>query len=907
MAHNARSKVQDLRINRGITPAAGGGGGAYYRPNIVVQPDNQYLRIANALSGLSPSLAAFSERAVQAGYNQDEAANQELVTGLNPEEARSASMKEWRDLEAENPDLVGASPYRRLNLLDSLGRRTAREVYKTNLNSNRLRITDPLSNEDPEDFLASSTEEATQGMGFYARQGFFKEKEGIDARWRQEVQGETRTRLIDAQFKTTRAELNNEVKDRLEGGQGLSPEVITGIQDRHHSVTSDSGRELFLEALTTQTVNFVRNSDDPLEAALDATAMLVEAGQMEDVSGQPFGDLFAGELDALQSRLEDVGRATSNARVNQDAVRQSVAAPKIKEAIKTAQMNGDSKEDLAKVLNGIYQEEGVSPTLNTDLDTFITQNRRIESTVTTDPELFKNLTKHKLEGTLTLEMVDAAAEGGNISYTDHRSFIEEALNESRPASVLAESDSMIDQAMENLGIDKNNLTWTTPAGRDAITKLGQQTRSALRRGMNQALKVSGLTSTVDRSSFKADWMVTEGQRIVAEARTQNNELLNQVASSKTAASQMIAADNVVRRGFEAARARIKSQIFTAIGIDEPDPVNPLSSEAEAMLADIISDSEKLWESFLANDLENTPGRAMPIRREIWLDETFADWDNRIIDQLAAKPSEFLEDRPDLSNKAAVFREQVMKDRAPVGTIPVSEEQRANEPIPGGYLSPQEFGKSMTLLREFSQFTDADVKADPEAFARTQQDLAERIADTETYLSDALMGFAQDHRTVGQRFQAVTKGVGTNGGPILSTGPGGFVIKASQEGQGSNRIFAIQAQKLTKEAIFIRSKSGFTLREMQDQKIYIKGSVPASTPNAEAKEFSFSVDPNRFNPRTALLYRSRAELNAATEADHRTRLALIPKRLQPDSIKAFEDMQLALAIKYFGPEKEKIKP
>ena len=273
----------------------------YNAPKQFQAPRSELIEIGQALAGLSPTLKKFEEKEKA----EDAAAMEIAVSKMSVEELRAASKRDFIGLQKKGVIPEGASPWAKVALLESAGRRLATQTVLPELYKNLDRLSDPNSTETPEEFARAIANE--QGIdSLYASAAFEDALQPIVNQFTNRV-GEAKAKRIAVQNRENLQDDLYEISKTFKiGSPDDEAAIIAKLQERLDTTYKDlgiSGRAEAWEAISSAAKDKARNGN--LEGALE---LLDSAGSLK-IGSQTFGEDYASDIDELQEDLERLADA----------------------------------------------------------------------------------------------------------------------------------------------------------------------------------------------------------------------------------------------------------------------------------------------------------------------------------------------------------------------------------------------------------------------------------------------------------------------------------------------------------------------------------------------------------------------------------------------------------------------
>ncbi len=320
----------------------------YVRPNMNLQvPEGNLSQLATSLQGLSPTLLNYiAEEAKE--ENETEAAEGLLAAqNLSAEERRDFLAGKFTKLEKDGTIPVGASPFRIAAMQEFLGRDIVRTQLATTLTNNVGRLSDPMSEEDPSEFVQQQWEElGIQNMNFYAQKAAMRERDSVERAFLNQV-GQ---RKASQTAKRNSDNLESDIYRNIEKIRDSKPgeEQISALGEMRETLNNaykkygSSGAEETLRAL--KLVVLETAEDDPVEAI-----KLIELMRKETVGKSTLDKRYAADLGELEDKVDDIFQS---AEIRRDRLSRK-AQNKSQAAAETA-------------ANRLYDESGDDPRIDWD-------------------------------------------------------------------------------------------------------------------------------------------------------------------------------------------------------------------------------------------------------------------------------------------------------------------------------------------------------------------------------------------------------------------------------------------------------------------------------------------------------------------------------------------------------------
>jgi hypothetical protein len=336
--------------------------------------------VAQALGGLSGSLNQLSQTWGKIGVEGEERVGEAAVLSMSPEQQREAAAMDWAELEKKNPELKGASPFRRLAVRQAAGKATVEQQLGKVMRENAERLSDPASDEDPRAFASQQLQQIVQGMdSFYGRDAGLRFGADMVEKFSGMVEESKRKRTVFVNDRNFQTEVKDALSERLSAEGDLSVEgmfeTIKSIQDKYHTITGESGNLAVFESVQSLADTLISSGryDDAREL-VRGMGSYSHNGQV--TFGKMYAEQFSAIIDKADSREETdsrafrqdvgyrLGQAASNAVFNIDASKlESMTEGDMKalaqDAVKTAGFGpeyfGEMYDSLLQIRDGQLQ------------------------------------------------------------------------------------------------------------------------------------------------------------------------------------------------------------------------------------------------------------------------------------------------------------------------------------------------------------------------------------------------------------------------------------------------------------------------------------------------------------------------------------------------------------------------
>ena len=261
--------------------------------------------VANALSGLSSSLNDVSQTYGKIGTASEKVVGEMQFAEMSPESQRNATAASWADLEKANPQLKGASPFRRLAIRQSAGKAAMEQGLGQILQDNAERLSDPASDEDPRAFAnAQMMDIAEKVESFYGRDAAMKVGTDMTERYTGMVEEAKRKRTVLINDRNFQAEVRDELNAKLSGVGVFTATDLSGaiesIQDKYHTITGESGNLAVFQATAGLAETLI--SQGRYE---DARELVRGMGEYTHNGEITFGKLYSEQFAQLIDKADD--------------------------------------------------------------------------------------------------------------------------------------------------------------------------------------------------------------------------------------------------------------------------------------------------------------------------------------------------------------------------------------------------------------------------------------------------------------------------------------------------------------------------------------------------------------------------------------------------------------------------
>lgn len=286
--------VADRRPQRDLSPAP-----SIRVPDVVRQPtpavagisDNkELLQISDALGDFAPSLRRFgtSEENLIAPISQDKG---RMAALGDPEKARQAAQKGWRDAASEGLVPEGANPFFQMAYYETSGELLAKNDYTKALQARKNEAENPDAPNDIGGIIGEERGKFMQSLGdkYLVRNGASKAMEGIENEFRQRSQ-EMRTKTIEKKSLEVGSAKGNQILSGFNSAQ--SDEEENQIIDNYKgfgNMEYQNGRLDITNFLWDTAKGSVLAISDPRKAR----RMVDKISNMETVSGAKLGNIPA--------------------------------------------------------------------------------------------------------------------------------------------------------------------------------------------------------------------------------------------------------------------------------------------------------------------------------------------------------------------------------------------------------------------------------------------------------------------------------------------------------------------------------------------------------------------------------------------------------------------------------------
>lgn len=299
-----------------------------FQPSELPRWQSELFDVAQAMSGLSGSLDSLSRTWGGIGTRMEEQVGTQMVAEMTPEQQRDASAMSWAELEKNNPQLKGASPFRQLAIRQAAGKAVVEQNLGKTLMDNAERLSDPASQEDARTFAAGKLQEIVQGIdSFYGREAATKIGADMVEKFTGMVDETKRKRTVLVNDQNFQSEVRDALNQRLAEEAVFTPEglsdAIKSIQDKYYTITGESGNLAVLGAVEGLADTLIANGryDDAREL-VRGMSEYSHNGQV--TFGKVYAEQFAKiidkadgkELEDTRANRQDIGYRIGQAATN---------------------------------------------------------------------------------------------------------------------------------------------------------------------------------------------------------------------------------------------------------------------------------------------------------------------------------------------------------------------------------------------------------------------------------------------------------------------------------------------------------------------------------------------------------------------------------------------------------------
>lgn len=391
----------------------------YNAPKQFQAPRSELIEIGQALAGLSPTLQKFEEKE----RAEDAAAMEIAVNKMSVEELRAASKRDFIGLQKKGVIPEGASPWAKVALLESAGRRLATQTVLPELYKNLDRLSDPNSTETPEEFARAIANE--QGIdSLYASAAFEDALQPIVNQFTNRV-GEAKAKRIAVQNRENLQDDLYEISKTFKiGSPDDEAAIIAKLQERLDTTYKDlgiSGRAEAWEAISSAAKDKARNGN--LEGALE---LLDSAGSLK-IGSQTFGEDYGAEIDELQENLERIAYAEEDrewTRTQRRNATNTAAAKKVAGDLFVAHVEDNSEfrdptSRVSEIQKALREANVAEEDVNSITASVLKEYRALQNTGEEDDQATVAQIRSMVSGTASLSEIeteiDSALQMGLLS------------------------------------------------------------------------------------------------------------------------------------------------------------------------------------------------------------------------------------------------------------------------------------------------------------------------------------------------------------------------------------------------------------------------------------------------------------------------------------------------------------
>jgi hypothetical protein len=308
-----------------------------FQPSEMPRWQSELFDVAQALGGLSGSLGNLSRTWGKIGVAGEQAAGESAVLGMTPEQQRDAAAMDWAELEKKNPELKGASPFRKVAVRQAAGKAVIDQNFRKVLSDNAERLSDPTSDEDPRAFAQQQLQKmAGEIESFYGKDAALRYGSDLVEKFTGMVEETKRKRTVLVNDQNFQSEVKDAMSERLSAEGVFSSDglqsAIKQIQDRYHTITGESGNLAVFDATRSLADTLIANGryDDAREL-IRGMSEYSHNGQVK--FGKMYAEQFAELIDKADSKEEadsrsyrqdtqyKLGQAAANAMFKVDAAK----------------------------------------------------------------------------------------------------------------------------------------------------------------------------------------------------------------------------------------------------------------------------------------------------------------------------------------------------------------------------------------------------------------------------------------------------------------------------------------------------------------------------------------------------------------------------------------------------------
>lgn len=320
--------------------------------------------VAQALGGLSGSLNQLSQTWGKIGVEGEQRVGEAAVLSMTPEQQRDAAAMDWAELEKKNPELKGASPFRRLAVRQAAGKATVEQQLGKVMRENAERLSDPASDEDPRAFASQQLQQLVQGMdSFYGRDAGLRFGADMVEKYSSMVEEAKRKRTVLVNDQNFQTEVRDALSERLSAQGDFSVEgmfaSIKAIQDKYHTITGESGNLAVFESVQGLAETLIASGryDDARELVRGMEGYS-HNGQVS--FGKMYAEPFAKLIDKADAR-EDADRRDIREARQDAAYRLGQAASNAVFNIEATKLEAMTEGDMKALAQEAVQSTGLGP------------------------------------------------------------------------------------------------------------------------------------------------------------------------------------------------------------------------------------------------------------------------------------------------------------------------------------------------------------------------------------------------------------------------------------------------------------------------------------------------------------------------------------------------------------------
>jgi len=319
--------------------------------------------VAQALGGLSNSLNSLSRTWGDIGSKQETQVGEQQFAMLSAEEKRNAAAMEWAELEKRNPQLKGASPWRKLAIRQAAGKALVEQQLGAILRDNAERLSDPGSEEDPRAFAAEQLKSLMESTdSFYTRDAVMRYGGDMTDRFANMVEEAKRKRTVLVNNQHFQSEVRDLLTTALsdpswpEDFSGSVAARVKEIQDNYYTITGESGNLAVFESVQGLAETLIASGryDDARE--------LIRGMSDYSHNGEiAFGKLYAEQFAEIIDKADQKEMNDSRGRRQDDAYKLSMAATNAMFELDAETMTNLTEGDIKALARGAVEKGGFGP------------------------------------------------------------------------------------------------------------------------------------------------------------------------------------------------------------------------------------------------------------------------------------------------------------------------------------------------------------------------------------------------------------------------------------------------------------------------------------------------------------------------------------------------------------------